>query len=37
MVKVCLSSNVVKLFIGEGDVVVWLKKVGVGDETSACG
>ena len=27
MVKVCISSNIIKPFSGKGDVVVWLKKV----------
>ena len=37
MVKVCISSNVIKPFSGEGDVVAWLKKGQVGDETSESG
>ena len=27
MVKICISSDIIKPFSGEGDVVAWLKKV----------
>ena len=29
MAKVHISSNIIKPFTSEGDVIVWLKKVGV--------
>ena len=31
MVKVCISSDIIKPFSGEGDVVTWLKKVRRGE------